>query len=233
MGSLSGEAFTAADQCHAHDRLHRRLADERDRLVGDGLPDGDVWVEERGVARRDDDVGVGHEVQAAAGAHAVHRGDHRLPHAAVPRGDAQLGVARAARVLAHLGLVAGDLHDIEAGRERLAVRRVDDDADLGVGVELGPGLLELVEHHRVERVAGVGAVEDEPPDVALPLDDQPFVLHDLGTLLHGSPCHWSGSRGRPSTFSPRMFLFTSVVPPSIELARLRSMPRTSRGSASL
>ncbi len=48
-----------------------------------------------------------------------------------------------------------------------------------------------------------------------------------GTSRQGAPCQGSGSRGRPSTRSPRMFLFTSVVPPSIVLARLRSIPRTS------
>ena len=44
------------------------LRDEADGLVGVDLADRHVGVEEGGVGRGDHDVGVGHEVQAAAGA---------------------------------------------------------------------------------------------------------------------------------------------------------------------
>src|SRR5437764_1804698 len=54
--------------------------------------------------------------------------------------------------------------------------------------------------------------------------------HDVGVGDEVQPASGSGSRGRPSTRSPRMFLLTSVVPPSMVFARLRSIPRTSRGS---
>ena len=56
--------------------------------------------------------------------------------------------------------------------------------------------------------------------------------HDRGISLHGLPNHGSGSRGSPRTRSPRMFLLTSVVPPSMVLARLRSIPPTSNGNES-
>ena len=42
-----------------------------------------------------------------------------------------------------------------------------------------------------------------------------------GTWLQGTSRSTRTSPGRPSTRSPRMFFITSVVPPSIELARLR------------
>src|SRR5439155_24300870 len=79
-------------------------------------------------------------------------------------------------------------------------------------------------------VTGVRAVERPPPDAGPPLDLQRLVAHQLrGISRHGLPWEGSGSRGRPSTRSPRMFLLTSVVPPSMVLARLRSMPFTSYG----
>src|SRR5207244_10864823 len=54
-----------------------------------------------------------------------------------------------------------------------------------------------------------------------------LVLAHRGTSRHGRPRQGSGSRGRPSTRSPTMLRFTSDVPPSMVLARLRSMPDTS------
>src|SRR4029079_10282983 len=42
-----------------------------------------------------------------------------------------------------------------------------------------------------------------------------------GTSDQGTSRSTRTSPGRPSTRSPRMFFITSVVPPSIELARLR------------
>ena len=130
-------------------------------------------------------------------------------------------------------LSRGDLDDVHPRAERLAVGGVDDHPYVGVGVEVGPRGLELVEHQRIEGVAGVRPVQDQPADAVRLLDDEPFVgAHDRGISFHGLPFHGSGSLGRPSTRSPRMFLLMSVVPPSVPLARLRIMPWTSRGSAS-
>ena len=117
------EPLVATGERHAHDRLHRRLPHQRDRLVRGDLPDRDVRVEEGRVRRRDHDVGVGDEVQAAARAHAVDRGDHRLPHRVVPRGEAQLGPLRAPRLLAQRLGIAAQLDDVEAGLERGARSR--------------------------------------------------------------------------------------------------------------
>ena len=47
------------------------------------------------------------------------------------------------------------------------------------------------------------------------------IFQFLGTWLHGTSRSTRASPGRPSTRSPRMFFITSVVPPSIEFARLR------------
>ena len=88
-GPAGVDALARADERHARDRLHRRLLRQRDRLVRAHLPDAHVGIEERGLGRGDHDVGVGHEVQATAGAHAVDRGDHGLRHAVVPRGEPQ------------------------------------------------------------------------------------------------------------------------------------------------
>ena len=49
----------------------------------DTMPRVGVRVEELGVVGADDDVGLVDEVLTAAGAHAVHRGDDRLPHLVV------------------------------------------------------------------------------------------------------------------------------------------------------
>ena len=134
-----------------------------------------MGVEERGVAGGDDDVGVGDEVQTAAGAAPVHGRDHRLPHLVVPRGEAQLGVARATRLLGHRLLVAAEGGDVEAGLEALALARVHDHPHRGIGVELAPRLLELGHHASVHRVADLGPVEHQPADRAPSLDDQPLV----------------------------------------------------------
>ena len=63
--------------------------------------------------------------------------------------------------------------------------------------------------HRTRRRLNVGsAVRDSP--------DQP-----RGTSIQGISLSTRGSPGSPSTCSPRMFFMTSVVPPSMELARAR------------
>ena len=49
VGPLGGDPLVAADERHAHDRLHRRLPRERDRLVRRDLADRHVRVEERRV----------------------------------------------------------------------------------------------------------------------------------------------------------------------------------------
>ena len=48
-GPLGGDALVAADQRHAHDRLHRRVAGQGDGLVRGDLADRHVGVEEGGV----------------------------------------------------------------------------------------------------------------------------------------------------------------------------------------
>ena len=78
------------------------------------LADGDVRVEELGVRCRDDDVRVGDEVEATAGADAVDGGDHGLADSELPRREPELEVARLARVAAQRGQVAAHLHDVDA-----------------------------------------------------------------------------------------------------------------------
>ena len=167
-------------------------------------------------------------MQPATDTHSVHRRDDRLPHLVLPGRQAQLGTARPPGLLSKGVGISTELDHIEARLEDPALARVHDHPDGGILVQLTPGRLQLVEHERIHGVAGLGAVEDEPSDRALALDQQCGELFQLrGTSRHGRDAYGSGSRGKPRTRSPRMFLLISVVPPSIVLARLRSIPRTS------
>ena len=140
----------------------------------------------------------------------------------------QLGPTCATGLLTQCGRVACKLHDVEPGLERAALARVDDDPNIRVGVERVPGRLQLVEHLRVHGVALVWPVENQPTHSSVTFDQKGLVSHQLrGTSRHGFFDQGSGSRGSPSTRSPTMFLLTSVVPPSMVLARLRSIPLTS------
>ncbi len=60
----------APDEGHAHDRLEGDLAGEPDRLHRHHLAHRDVRVEELCVGSGDHDVGLGHPVEATAGADA-------------------------------------------------------------------------------------------------------------------------------------------------------------------
>ena len=83
-----------------------------------------------------------------------------------------------------------------------------------------------------EVVAGDDLLAHEHCRAVRQLVEEAGEAHDRGTSRQAAPCHGSGSRGRPRTRSPTMFLFTSVVPPSMVLARLRSMPLISNGNES-
>ena len=174
------DALVRAGQRHAHDRLHRGLADEPDRLVRAHLPERDVGIDERRVRRCQDDVGVGDEVEPASGADAVHGRDHRLPDLVVPCREPELGVSRPARLLAQRLLVATEVHDVDPGLERAPVACVHDHPDLRVVVQLAPRGLELAEHRGVHRVAGVGPVEDQPSHGAAPLDKEGRAVLNCG-----------------------------------------------------
>ena len=77
---------------------------------------------------------------------------------------------------------------VEPGLEGHACTGVHDDPHLGVGVELLPGTFELGQHRGVHGVAGLGAVEHQPTDVVLALDEEGLVLaHERGTSFHGAP----------------------------------------------
>ena len=132
--------------------------------------------------------------------------------------------------------VAAQLDHVDAGLEGGTLAGVDDHPHGRIAIELEPRRLQLVEHAGVHGVSGLGAVEHEPADRTPSLDLQLLVAvgaHQLrGMSDQGASRHGSGSRGSPSTRSPTTFLFTSVVPPSMVLARLRSMPCTSNGSDS-
>jgi len=64
------------------------------------------------------------------------------------------------------GVGGGEAADVGAGGEgAVAGAGEEDDADGGVGGELGEGALEVVEHFGVEGVEDLGAVEGDGGDV--------------------------------------------------------------------
>ena len=186
----------------------------------------ETWGSRRWRPPGDDDVGVGHEVQAPTGAHAVDGGDHRLADAVLPGGQAQLGVLRPPRLLP------------EASRSRLSWATSSPVWNAGPAPVLtmtrtsgswssGPPL-QLGEHGSVHGVADVGPVEDSQPTGPRRSTHcaGAVVAHlSCGDVTPGSVAPRVGLAG--NTRSATTFLFTSVVPPSMVLARLRSMPFTS------
>jgi hypothetical protein len=177
VGPLGAHALVLAGERHAHHGLERHAPNQADGLVGHHLPDGGVRIHERRGARCDHDVGVRHVVQAPAGADSVDGTDHRLLDAAVPGGEAQVEVLELLRVALHALLVGGDLLHVGAGVEGPSHAAVDDDAHLGVAVELSPGFARLFHQLAAHGVQGVGAVEDQPADVTPLLDDDGLVAH--------------------------------------------------------
>src|SRR6185503_7212690 len=108
--------------------------------------------------------------EPTAGADPVDGGDDRLPHVLMPGGEVEVPVLDALAVALHTHAVAGDLGDVDAGLEGPAGAGVDDDADLGVVVELAPGVGELVAHPGVHRVQLIRPVVDQPADGPVALD---------------------------------------------------------------
>ena len=120
-------------------------------------------------------------MEAAARADAVDRGDHRLPHLVVPRGEVEVELLDRLAVALHALAVGRDLVHVDAGLERAALAGVHDHAHLGIGVERAPRELELVAHVRAHRVELVGPVVDQPADRAPPLQLQRVQLR----IRHG------------------------------------------------
>ena len=161
-GAVRSDAFMSAEVGHAGNGLHRTFLQHAYRLEGGDLPYRHVWVQELGVARCDDDVGVGNEVESAAGADSVDRGDHRFCHAAMPGGKTQLGTLRLARTGRECLRISSQLDDIKPGLEGVAVAGVHDHRDVVVSIEFGPRLLEVDKHLRVDGIRGIWTIEDQP-----------------------------------------------------------------------
>ena len=76
---LGGDPLVVAHQRDAQRLGQADLAHQPDRLERADQAVGDVRVEEGGVGRADDDVGLVEEVEGAGRADALHRAHHRLP----------------------------------------------------------------------------------------------------------------------------------------------------------
>ena len=122
---------------------------------------------------RNDDVALHRELAAAAERETGNRRDHRLAHArnAIPRWEVLL-------VDVHVAL-AGHLLDVGAGRERLLRAGDDHAADRVVRLECVDRGGHVGIHLRIERVQRLRAVEADDADLALGLDDDGFVAHEL------------------------------------------------------
>src|SRR5438094_1006401 len=132
-----------------------------------------MGVDERGAFGGDGDVGVGHEVETGARAHAVDRGDDGLEHAQVAGREARIVVAacRPTRVTRRAVSVRHPA-EVRPRAERPSGTGDDYGANAGVGVEPTPRLVEPGYELAIERVQTVGPVEREHDDGAVLLDLQ-------------------------------------------------------------
>ena len=147
------------------ERVQRDPQRERHGLDAAHLTDAHVRVDEPGVLVGDDDVGVGHEVQAASGAHAVHGRDDGSVDATTGQERELVVDAFACRT----SFVVEVAH-VDARAEGLALARHHHAAHVVVLADIGPELGELAPHRPVERVALLRAVERDAEHVLRPLD---------------------------------------------------------------
>ena len=141
-------SLAAPGEREQRQRVQRHPKRQRHGLDAAHLADAHVRVGEPRGRAGDDHVGVGHEVQAAARAHAVHRRDDG-------RMDATTGDERDLVVDAFAGRTAlvVEVADVDARAERRALAGDHDAAHVGVVAHLAPQLRELAAHRPVERVA--------------------------------------------------------------------------------
>src|SRR5581483_7573722 len=102
-------------QGHAQHRAERQPVGEADVLDGADHAHRGVGVHDLDVVGGDHDVGVGDEVEAAAGDQPVEGADHRLPDAV---GQRRPGDGLAGQAVPRGGTAGvGDLGDVGAGAE--------------------------------------------------------------------------------------------------------------------
>ena len=68
------------------------------------------------------------------------------------------------------------LSHIEAGLKCLTLARVDNDPHRRIGVEILPCRLQLTKHVRIQGIADVRAIEDDPPNLAVTLNEDRISL---------------------------------------------------------
>ena len=161
---LGGDPLVVARQRDAQRLGQADPAHEADRLERGHQPVGDVRVEEGGVLRADDDVGLVEEVEGAGGADAVHRAHDRLPHLLPLRAEQ---LARVLVVPDVVGLAVGLLR-VEAGAERPVARGPQHDGvDRRVVLDPLPRRAHLLAHPAVEGVEHLGPVQRDRRDVVV------------------------------------------------------------------
>jgi len=161
---LRADTETSPLHDHAHDDAVGHLAHQAGRLHAVDQAQVDVGVEELCVLRGDDDVGVGHQVPAAADAKAVHRADEWLV-------DRLHHVGPGAVDVVAVGLAQGPglfraLVDIHAGAESLAVRGDDHHPLLGVVTVLRQNLQQFSRRFRADCVHALRPVQRHADDAA-------------------------------------------------------------------
>ena len=190
----------------------------------------DLRLAELRVLGRDPDVARHRELEPAAEAVAVDRGDDRRPARVHPRGEL-LDPAGGAALGGLLDLLAQrrELGDVGAGDERLLALAAEHDRARLVGaVEPVVLLLELLEQPRRERVHGRVVERDDR--------DAPVLL-DLDELSHLSPLArvgliWAPMRKAPSRriTSPFRYSFSTMCLTSAAKSSARPS-RFGKGSA--
>jgi hypothetical protein len=122
------------------------------------------------------------DLGAAGDGEALHGGDERLAGLEVAQQGApvQIGVGVEPRRPLVVGVPGR--HGLQVGpRAEVAAGAGDDrHADLGVLVDLDPGVVHPHEHLAGQRVAGLRAVEGDGGDVAVALEEQVGIGHGSG-----------------------------------------------------
>jgi len=213
MGAGGRHALVRAEQGHAQRLAQGELLQEMHRLEARHHAVGDVGVEEGGVLRRDDDVGLPEHVEGAAAGHAVDRSHHRLPHVVLLRVDEDAGVVvhegrpdgpgrDGVGILVRRQVVLGDrLVAVDPGAEGLVARPGQDhDAHVAVPAQTRPQLAQLPLHPEVEGVVLLGAVQGHGGDAVVLLVEKRLEVGVHLPALPGRPEVTPGDEPVPQRF---------------------------------
>ncbi len=182
--------LVGADHPAREDQVHRLgLADRAGQALAAAHPghhaEGNLGLAELRSIGGDDEVGHHRQLAAAAERVAVDRGDPRLARAADevggPAGEHVAGVELG-------GGLGGHLLDVRPRGEGLLACACDHRATLArVGLELGEGGDQVLEHRARQRVERFGPVERDQGHGPVPLDQQGRIIGHLAAPSSPEP----------------------------------------------